>query len=66
MPSKRTTACALLCALVLCGCASQQHAQPDPLVLPICPAPPPPPAWTLKPPSSLLLLDKLFSISAPP
>ncbi|OPK03886.1 hypothetical protein BZ164_13525 [Pseudomonas veronii] len=63
MVSLKMKNCAVLLLTLLAGCASREVVIP---VAATCPAPPAPPAWAMQEPSnSLLLLDQLFSISAP-
>lgn len=64
MPAKTMTACALLCALALTGCASSGPTVRPPPVL--CPKPPVPAAWAMQPPSLGLRFRSVFSISDKP
>lgn len=61
MQKLTTSACALLCVLVLPACASKATSVQAPPI--VCPKPPPPAAWSLQAPRLMQTFNNVFSIS---
>ena len=63
MHAMKTSAYALLPALVLSACASKATVQDTPL---ICPKPPSPAAWAMESPRLMQSFESVFSITEQP